>query len=123
MTEDNSASRPAQDRLAAEQADTERRIAELEREFAAIVASAAAGAAGSDDEHDPEGATVAFERQHVAALLDQAREHLAAVAAAQRKLAAGRYDRCDVCGQPIGAARLAARPTALTCIRCASARR
>ncbi|HWG00852.1 MAG TPA: TraR/DksA C4-type zinc finger protein [Trebonia sp.] len=123
MTEDNSASRPARARLEADRAETRRRIAELEREFAAIVASAAAGAAGGDDEHDPEGATLAFERQHVAALLDQAREHLAAIAAALAKVAAGRYDRCDVCGQPIGAARLAARPTALTCIRCASARR
>lgn len=123
MTEDNSASSPARARLAADQAETLRQIAELEREFAAIVASAASGAAGGDDEHDPEGATLAFERQHVAALLDQAREHLAAIAAALSKVDEGRYDRCDVCGNPIGADRLAARPTALTCVRCASTRR
>ena len=57
-----------------------------------------------------------------AALLEQAREHLAAIEAAARKLDAGTYDRCDVCGKPIGAERLAARPAALTCVRCAARR-
>jgi DnaK suppressor protein len=107
-------------RLQAARDETLRRIAELEREFAGIVASAAEGSSGGDDEHDPEGATVAFERQHVAALLSQARSRLAAVEAATRKLGAGTYGRCDACGEPIGAARLAARPTALTCVRCAA---
>ena len=97
-------------------------VAQLEREFAAIVASASDGSAGGDDEHDPEGATVAFERQHVAALLDQARSHLAAIDVARRKLDAGRYEICDGCGGPSGAERLAARPAALTCIRCAARR-
>ena len=95
-------------------------IADLEREFTAIVASAADGSAGGDDEHDPEGATVAFERQHVAALLDRARAHLEAIDTALRKVDAGSYEICDVCGRPIGAERLAARPAALTCIRCAA---
>ena len=36
--------------------------------------------------------------------------------AALSRLEAGRYGRCERCGQPIGADRLAARPTALTCI-------
>ena len=98
------------------------RITELEREFGAIVASASEGSAGGDDEHDPEGATIAYERQHTAALLEQAREHLAAIEAAARKLDAGTYGRCDVCGKPIGAERLAARPAALTCVRCAARR-
>ena len=98
------------------------RIAELEREFAAIVTSAREGAAGGDDEHDPEGATVAFERQHVAALLDRARAHLEAIDAALRKVDAGSYEICDICGRPIGAERLAARPAALTCIHCAAIR-
>jgi DnaK suppressor protein len=106
--------------LGAVRGETLRRIAELEREFEGIVTSAAEGSSGGDDEHDPEGATVAFERQHVAALLSQARSRLAAVEAATRKLDAGTYGQCDVCGEPIGAERLAARPTALTCVRCAA---
>jgi DnaK suppressor protein len=99
-----------------------RQIGALERDFAAIAASAADGSAGGDDEHDPEGATVAFERQHVAALLAQARAQLAAIDAALSKVDAGVYERCDRCGEPIGAERLAARPAALLCLRCAARR-
>jgi RNA polymerase-binding transcription factor DksA len=98
-------------------------IVELDREFAAIVTSASEGSAGGDDEHDPEGATVAFERQHVAALAAQAREHLAAIDAALRKIDSGTYEICDMCGEPIGAERLAARPASLICVRCARTRR
>jgi DnaK suppressor protein len=94
------------------------RIAALEQQFADL--AEAAGAAGTDDEHDPEGATLAFERQHAAALLDAAREQLAAIDAARQRLETGRYGTCERCGQPIGEERLAARPTAVTCIRCAA---
>ena len=93
------------------------RLASLEREFAGIVE--AARDAGTDDEHDPEGATLAFERQHVAALADAAREDLAEIEAALARLVDGSYSTCQNCGQPIGAERLAARPTARTCIGCA----
>jgi len=110
-------------RLEAERDHAMARIAGLDREFASIVASAAMSSSGGDDEHDPEGATVAYERQHLAALLDQAREHLADIGAALRKLDEGRYGTCDRCGQPIGEHRLAARPAALTCVRCAARRR
>jgi DnaK suppressor protein len=110
----------AREVLLAERADTLRRVAALEREFAGI--AEAAGSAGTDDEHDPEGATLAFERQHAAALLDQARERLAAIDAALDRVRDGRYGVCDRCGQPIGDDRLAARPAALTCIRCAKRR-
>src|SRR5271169_4889965 len=58
-------------------------------------------------------------RQQTAALLEQAREQLAAADAALGRLAAGRYGVCERCGQPIGDDRLAARPAARTCIRCA----
>ena len=92
-------------------------VAALEREFAGL--AEAASAAGTDDEHDPEGATLAFERQHAAALLESAREQVAALDDALRRLAEGRYGVCDRCGQPIGAERLAARPAAVTCVRCA----
>jgi DnaK suppressor protein len=112
----------AKERLNFDREQTLGQIADLEREFAAIVASTADGSAGSDDEHDPEGATVAFERQHVAALLDRARAHLEAIDAASRKLESGNYEICDVCGRPIAAERLAARPAALTCVRCAAIR-
>jgi DnaK suppressor protein len=104
------------DLLATERAGTIERIAGLERELAGVMESAAGGA---DDEHDPEGATLAFERQHLAALLSQARQQLARIDAALRRIADGSYGRCAICGQPIGPGRLAARPAAATCIRCA----
>jgi DnaK suppressor protein len=97
------------------------RLAGLDRELAGIIA--AAQSANGDDEHDPEGATIAFEREHAAALARQARQHLAEIDAALARLADGRYGRCEQCGSAISPARLAARPAAATCISCAGRRR
>jgi DnaK suppressor protein len=108
-------------RLEAERKATLDRLTALERDFAGIVESA--GQANTDDEHDPEGATLAFERQHLAALAGQARDHLGEVDAALSRLTAGQYGRCQRCDKPIPAGRLAARPTATTCVTCASHRR
>jgi DnaK suppressor protein len=104
-------------RLGAERQAAVDRLAGLDREFEGIVE--AAGSANADDEHDPEGATIAFERQHVAALLGQAREQLRQLDAALGRLDDGSYGLCSRCGRPIGAARLEARPAAETCITCA----
>jgi len=109
---------PEREALLAQRRRALERVAALEREFAGL--AEAASAAGTDDEHDPEGATLAFERQHAAALLEAAREQVAAIDDALRRLAEGRYGVCDRCGQPIGAERLAARPAASTCVRCAA---
>src|ERR1700728_4966866 len=103
----------ARSRLAAEREQTTTRLAALQRDLDSIVASAAS-AAGADDEHDPEGSSTAFDRQHVAALLASAREHLAAIAEAERRLEDGSYGRCERCGREIGAERRAARPGAGT---------
>lgn len=107
------------ERLAAERAETGTRIDALNREFDAIVASNALVAV--DDEHDPEGSSTAFERAHTAALLAQARDHLTALEEALERLDHGGYGRCEACGEPIPAERLEARPTATTCVRCATA--
>ena len=79
----------------------------------------ASRASNADDEHDPEGATIAFERQQVAALLESARRRLADVDAALARRAEGRYGICEGCGRPIAPERLAVRPSARTCIDCA----
>ena len=76
----------------------------------------------TDDEHDPEGATIAFERAQVAAIIDQARGRLADLDRAIVRLREGTYGRCEICGQPIAPERLAARPVARTCSACASRR-
>ncbi len=105
-------------RLEAERAAVAGRLAGLERDFSAVVESARLS--NADDEHDPEGATIAYERQHVAALVGQAHERIAEIDAALARLAAGHYGRCERCGQPITPERLAARPAAPTCISCAA---
>ena len=104
-------------RLAAERSAATRQLLALEREFASIVE--AAGQSNADDEHDPEGATIAFERQHVAALISQARDRLAGIDTALARIDDGSYGRCERCGQLIGADRLSARPSATTCVGCA----
>jgi DnaK suppressor protein len=108
----------AREVLLAERAQALRRVAALEGDFDGIAEAAAS--AGTDDEHDPEGATLAFERQHAATLLGEARGRVAEIDAALSRLAAGSYGVCVRCGQPIGDDRLAARPAASTCIRCAA---
>jgi RNA polymerase-binding transcription factor DksA len=105
------------DPLAAERAAVLRQIEALTGEFDEVVA--ASRSSNADDEHDPEGATIAFERQQVVALLAQARARLADVEAALARRDAGGYGVCESCGRPIAAERLAARPAARTCIDCA----
>lgn len=105
--------------LEGERARAEAQIAALQRDLAAMVESSAQ--ASVDDEHDPEGATVAFERAQVAALLTQASARLADVNRALGRVAAGTYGICERCGEAIATERLAARPFATTCVRCAVA--
>jgi DnaK suppressor protein len=92
------------------------RLGALSGDHAGIVE--ASRDSNADDEHDPEGATIAFERSQVAALARQAEEHLAEVDAAVARLEAGTYGVCERCGRPIETARLEARPTARTHVDC-----
>ena len=105
------------DPLLDERAAALAQIEALRREFDEVVA--ASRSSNADDEHDPEGATIAFERQQVVALLASARRRLADVEAALARRDAGGYGVCESCGRPIAPERLAARPTARTCIDCA----
>jgi len=74
-----------------------------------------------DDEHDPEGSTIGFERALVIDLLHQAESDLDALDRALIRLAGDGYGVCTGCARPIPAERLAAHPTALTCVSCARA--
>jgi RNA polymerase-binding transcription factor DksA len=73
----------------------------------------------ADDEHDPEGSTIAFERQQLASLLERARSSERDARHALAQLDAGTYGRCESCGKPIAPERLEARPDARLCIDCA----
>jgi RNA polymerase-binding transcription factor DksA len=91
-------------------------LADLERQHADVVAASVDS--NADDEHDPEGATIAFERQQLSALTAQLLRTRDDLLAALEDGEA--YGTCRSCGGEIGAERLAARPSARTCIGCAS---
>jgi DnaK suppressor protein len=107
-------------RLAAEREQALARLASLTGDYDSVVAASLD--TNADDEHDPEGATIAFERSQIGALVRQVRHHLTEIDAALERLEAGSYGACERCGSAIGDARLEALPAARTCIRCASVR-
>ena len=96
------------------------RIAELHRSFDDIAASV--DTANTDDEHDPEGATLAFERAQVLSLLAACRARLELLDGASARIEAGTYGRCTRCGAEIGSERLDALPATDRCIDCAGIR-
>jgi len=73
----------------------------------------------TDDEHDPEGATLAFEQSQTSALLRQAMHRIDQIDDAIDRLAADSYGSCASCARPIGFARLSARPYTPHCVSCA----
>jgi RNA polymerase-binding transcription factor DksA len=111
---------PARELLLARLAASQAQIEALELDFARMVLTSEGS--NADDEHDPEGPTIAFERQQLDAVLTRALATRAELQAALHDLDQGSYGRCERCGQPIGAARLEARPQARRCITCASLR-
>lgn len=112
--------RTAQGRLVKERDSTTVRIASLTRQLHTLVESATWTT--NDDEHDPEGATSAYERAQVQAMLTQARDEMDEVAQAEQRLRNGTYGICERCGKAISQQRLVALPVARTCIRCANRR-
>jgi len=73
----------------------------------------------ADDEHDPEGSTLAFERAQVQSLLEHAQVLLADISLAMARVNDHSYGSCTGCGKQIAEERLEARPTATRCIHCA----
>jgi RNA polymerase-binding transcription factor DksA len=92
-------------------------LASLEAEWSALVA--AAEDSNADDEHDPEGATIGFERAQLSAVIDATRARLAEVNAALSRVDSGTYGTCERCGRPIAPERLDALPATRRCIDCA----
>ena len=114
MSDPAGAGSPAE-RLRRLRAETVAAIAELDARIAGVVAARAD--ANADDEHDPEGATIAFERSQAAALRESAQRRLTEIDGALDRVAFGTYGACVVCGDLIPPARLAARPFASRCLR------
>ena len=110
----------AETQLRAARAATVGRLEQLRGDFGGMVA--ASRDSNADDEHDPEGATIAFERSQVDALIRQAEARLQEIDTALARVADGTYGVCEVCGRAIPAERLAARPSASRCVACAAPR-
>jgi RNA polymerase-binding transcription factor DksA len=106
------------ERLQLERDRTVERIRQLEVTVGAIVESG--NLDPPDDEHDPEGHTIGFERAFAQSLLDRAREQLAGIERALGRDQDDAYGRCLRCGGPIATERLLAVPDATTCVACAS---
>ncbi|WP_405060781.1 TraR/DksA family transcriptional regulator [Kribbella sp. NBC_01505] len=104
--------------LTADREHTRELITSLTENVSTIVEASRLTA--TDDEHDPEGSTIAFERSQTSALLAAATAHLADVDLALERLTSDTYGRCEHCGAPISPERLLVRPAARTCITCAS---
>jgi DnaK suppressor protein len=83
-------------RLTAEHAVTSQRITSMTEDLASV--AAASIGSNLDDEHDPEGSTIAFEREQLSTLLAHARAHLTEVDDALSRLRDNRYGHCELCG-------------------------
>jgi DnaK suppressor protein len=102
--------------IEADRAALASQVERLQAVFSGIVESSELVA--TDDEHDPEGHTIAFERQQVAGLLRAARARLAGLDVALERLDEGLYDTCATCGGRIADERLEAMPGTTHCIDC-----
>jgi DnaK suppressor protein len=111
---------PGRAELQRRRAGAEAQVAVLDAELRGLFE--ASRSSNADDEHDPEGSTIAFERAQLTAVLEATRRQVAELDLALRRLDAGTYGVCEQCGRPIPAERLAARPSARTCVGCAGRR-
>ena len=76
-------------RLERDRTELAARVLSLQRSFDEMVA--ASRDSNADDEHDPEGATIAFERAQLVAVLRQANADLVEIDAAIRRFDDGSY--------------------------------
>src|SRR5664279_5631922 len=105
----------ATERLRKERGEVCARLANMTRDLESLFD--ASTDSNADDEHDPEGQTIAYERSQLSALIRGAQDQLSRIEKATARLRQGGYGTCEVCLQPIPAARLEARPTARTCVQ------
>ncbi len=106
------------DAVRSEQRRAAAQVESLEHAVTAIVEGSQLTA--TDDEHDPEGATIAYERAQAISLLQQARLDVDRLVEARALLESGDPIVCVTCGREIDTERLLALPTTTTCIHCAS---
>ena len=102
-------------RIETKLSELESLLAQLERQRSGVVEASLES--NADDEHDPEGATIGFERAQLDATIASTSEQIARLRSALGRIDAGTYGACEVCGQPIPEARLEVRPDATRCVQ------
>jgi DnaK suppressor protein len=68
------------------------------------------------DQHQADEGTETFERERDSSVLQRVEAQLKEIDAALGRLDAGTYGFCEICGKPIGDARLEAMPAARYCV-------
>jgi DnaK suppressor protein len=109
------------DALEGERSKALARLQSLRAELKRLIADAVD--TNADDEHDPEGPTIAYERARVTALLDDAQSSVGDLDEALVRLDGGSYSICESCRRTIPSERLDALPACRTCVECAAVRR
>jgi RNA polymerase-binding transcription factor DksA len=98
--------------------DAERRLAAIAADR--TVLTEARDGATSDDEHDPEGVTLAEEWSRLEGMRGGLERELDQIRDAVARLEAGDYGVCVVCGTDIPVERLEVRPFTDHCVSCAA---
>ena len=91
------------------------RLAQLQRRIGAIEGDLRS----AHDRDWPERANELQNDEVLEGLDEMGLREVRQIRGALKRIEDGHYGVCAACGQPIGAARLAAVPTAVTCLQCA----
>jgi RNA polymerase-binding transcription factor DksA len=103
--------------LDALRAETEVRLASLQRGYDELAVAGEDVGAG-DDEGGSEGDVSAVERDRLRSQIGEEQNVLEAIEAALVRAATRTWQQCQQCGEPIGAERLGALPTTDCCVSC-----
>jgi DnaK suppressor protein len=79
----------------------------------------AADASPPDDEHDPEGHTIAFERSQLTGRRNEYLQTIEELTIAESRLNDAEFALCENCGKPIPHERRLAVPSTTRCVECA----
>jgi DnaK suppressor protein len=104
-------------RIHTEQHRLQQLVDSLDKSFADL--TEAADASPPDDEHDPEGHTIAFERSQLTSRRDGFLRSIAELEAAETRLDDPESALCLGCAEPIPHERRLAMPSTTRCIDCA----
>jgi RNA polymerase-binding protein DksA len=109
------------DRLRSERDELSEQLTTIEDQSFAATQSDLSGDVGVDDESADAG-TATFEREKELSIEQNVRDLIAKIERALKRIDAGTFGICEVCGKPIEKARLKALPYADLCIKDAQAR-